>query len=137
MFTTIPITILLLPLLGFVLMIFFGKKLSRQGDWLSSGLISISLLLSLYLLITKLGSHSEEMISNTFTWAIVGSTSIEIGIAIDNLAAVMLVVVTLVSTLVHFFSMGYMKDDVRYSRYYAYLGLFSFSMLGIVITNNL
>ncbi|MDR9365699.1 MAG: NADH-quinone oxidoreductase subunit L [Balneolaceae bacterium] len=137
MFTTIPIIILLLPLLGFVLMIFFGKKLPRQGDWLSSGLISISLLLSIYLLINKVSSHSEEMISHSFTWVLIGSGSIEIGIAIDNLAAVMLVVVTLVSTLVHFFSMGYMKDDVRYSRYYAYLGLFSFSMLGIVITNNL
>lgn len=137
MFTTIPIIILLLPLLGFILMIFFGKKLPRQGDWLSSGLISISLLLSIYLLINKVSSHSEEMISHSFTWVLIGSGSIEIGIAIDNLAAVMLVVVTLVSALVHYFSMGYMKDDVRYSRYYAYLGLFSFSMLGIVITNNL
>lgn len=137
MFTTIPIIILLLPLLGFVLMIFFGKKLPRQGDWLSSGLISISLLLSIYLLIHKVSSHSEEMISYSFTWVLVGAGSIDIGIAIDNLAAVMLVVVTMVSTLVHYFSMGYMKDDVRYSRYYAYLGLFSFSMLGIVITNNL
>jgi len=118
-------------------MIFFGKKLPRQGDWLSSGLISISLLLSIYLLINKVSSHSEEMISHSFTWVLIGSGSIEIGIAIDNLAAVMLVVVTLVSALVHYFSMGYMKDDVRYSRYYAYLGLFSFSMLGIVITNNL
>lgn len=137
MFTTIPITILLLPLLGFVLMIFVGKKLPRQGDWFSTGLISISLLLSIYLLIVKVSSYSGEMISHSVNWVLIGSTTIEIGIAIDNLAAVMLVVVTLISTLVHLFSIGYMKDDVRYSRYYAYLGLFSFSMLGIVITNNL
>ncbi|MDZ7717641.1 MAG: NADH-quinone oxidoreductase subunit L [Balneolaceae bacterium] len=137
MFTILPITILLLPLLGFILLIFFGKRLPRHGDWLSTGLISTSLLLSLFLLVIKVSSYSGEMISNTFTWALVGSTNIEIGIAIDNLAAVMLVVVTLVSTLVHLFSIGYMKDDLRYSRYFAYLGLFSFSMLGIVITNNL
>ena len=48
----------------------------------------------------------------------------------------MLVVVTVVSSLVHIFSIGYLKDDVRYSRYFAYLGFFTFSMLGIVLTNN-
>jgi NADH-quinone oxidoreductase subunit L len=67
----------------------------------------------------------------------VGSMNVEFGVLIDNLTVVMLVVVTLISTLVHFFSIGYMKDDVRYSRYFAYLGFFSFSMLGIVITDNL
>ncbi len=137
MFTQLSITILLLPLLGFLLMIFFGKRLPRQGDWLSSGLISIAFLSALYLLITKVSAHSEEVFVTTFSWALVGSLNVEFGILIDNLAAVMLVVVTLVSTLVHFFSIGYMKDDVRYSRYFAYLGLFSFSMLGIVLTDNL
>jgi NADH-quinone oxidoreductase subunit L len=55
---------------------------------------------------------------------------------VDNVAAIMLVVVTIVSALVHLFSIGYMKGDVRYGRYFAYLGIFSFSMLGIVLTNN-
>ncbi|MDZ7806502.1 MAG: NADH-quinone oxidoreductase subunit L [Gracilimonas sp.] len=137
MFTQLSITILLLPLLGFLLLIFFGKRLPREGDWLGSGLISISLLLSFYLLITKITAHVDEVFTFTFTWAMVGSMNVEFGILFDNLTAVMLVVVTLISTLVHFFSMGYMKDDIRYSRYYAYLGLFSFSMLGIVITDNL
>ena len=137
MFTQLSITILLLPLLGFLLMIFFGKRLPRQGDWLSTGIISIAFISSLYLLISKVGAHSEDVFLTTFSWAIVGSLSVEFGILIDNLAAIMLVVVTLVSTLVHFFSIGYMKDDVRYSRYFAYLGLFSFSMLGIVLTDNL
>ncbi|MFP8487844.1 NADH-quinone oxidoreductase subunit L [Gracilimonas sp. Q87] len=137
MFTQLSITILLLPLLGFLLLIFFGKRLPRQGDWLGSGLVSISFLLSLYLLITKITAHAHEVFTFTFSWAVVGSMNVEFGILFDNLTAVMLVVVTLVSTLVHFFSMGYMKDDVRYSRYYAYLGFFSFSMLGIVITDNL
>ena len=137
MFTQIPLTILLLPLLGFLLLIFFGKKLPRQGDWLATGLMTITLLLSLFLLITKLTSYPGESISANFEWAVVGDQTISFGILIDNLAAIMLVVVTLISTLVHFFSMGYMKDDVRYSRYFAYLGFFSFSMLGIVITNNI
>lgn len=137
MFTQLPIIILLLPLLAFLIMIFFGKKLPRQGDWLATGMMSLTLLLSIILLITKVGSYSAETFSSSIGWVEVGSKTIGFGMMIDNLAAIMLVVVTLVSTLVHFFSMGYMKGDVRYSRYFAYLGLFSFSMLGIVITNNI
>jgi len=137
MFIELPLIILLLPLLAFVLMIFFGNKLPRQGDWLATGMMTITLLLSIVLLITKVGFYSSETITSNFDWVVVGSKSIGFGIMIDNLAAIMLVVVTLVSTLVHLFSMGYMKGDVRYSRYFAYLGLFSFSMLGIVLTNNI
>lgn len=137
MYTQIPLTILLLPLIGFLVLIFFGKRLPRQGDWFATATISVSLLLSLYLLITKLTTIPEESVLNSLTWVTIGSLEIEIGIMIDNLAAVMLVVVTLISALVHFFSMGYMKGDVRYSRYFATLGLFSFSMLGIVLTNSL
>ena len=59
-----------------------------------------------------------------------------LGIAIDNLAAIMLVVVTLVSSLVHLFSIEYMHGDIRYSRYFAYLGIFTFSMLMIVLADN-
>jgi NADH-quinone oxidoreductase subunit L len=137
MYTQIPLAILLLPLIGFLVLIFFGKRLPRQGDWFASATIAVSLILSLYLLITKLTTIPHESVTNSLTWVTIGSLEIEVGIMIDNLAAVMLVVVTLISTLVHFFSMGYMKGDVRYSRYFATLGLFSFSMLGIVLTNSL
>ncbi|TVQ66662.1 MAG: NADH-quinone oxidoreductase subunit L [Balneolaceae bacterium] len=137
MFTQASLFILLLPLLGFLILILFGKRLPRQGDWLGTGFLGITLLLSLWLLIVKISSHSTEVFSSGFTWALIGDYSFTLGIMIDNLTVVMLVVVTLVSTLVHLFSIAYMKDDVRYSRYYAYLGLFSFSMLGIVLTSNL
>jgi len=137
MFTQLPLVILLLPLLAFVLIIFLGKRLPRQGDWLATGLMAVAFALSLFLLITKLTGHADEVFSHSITWVVVGSQAINFGIMIDNLAAVMLLVVTLVSLLVHIFSMGYMKDDVRYSRYFGMLGLFSFSMLGIVLTNNI
>jgi NADH-quinone oxidoreductase subunit L len=137
MFTQLPLVILMLPLLAFVLLIFLGKKLPRQGDWLATALMAAAFGMSLLLMITKLTAHSGEVFSHSVTWAVVGSQAISFGIMIDNLAAIMLVVVTLVSLLVHLFSMGYMKDDVRYARYFAMLGLFSFSMLGIVITNNI
>jgi len=66
----------------------------------------------------------------------IGELKIELGMMIDNVTAIMLVVVCTVSSLVHLFSIGYMHNDIRYGRYYAYLGLFTFSMLGIVLTNN-
>lgn len=137
MFTQLPIVILLLPLLAFLILIFLGKKLPRQGDWLATGMMALAFGLSLFLLVTKLTGHADENFSHSVSWVVIGSQTITFGIMIDNLAAIMLLVVTLVSLLVHIFSMGYMKDDVRYSRYFAMLGFFSFSMLGIVLTNNI
>ena len=91
----------------------------------------------------KLTAYHAETLPLNFTWVDfhdapgIGPLKIVLGFAVDNLAAIMMVVVTLVSTLVHFFSIGYMHGDVRYSRYFGYLGLFSFSMLMIVLANNL
>ena len=134
---------LLLPLLGFALMIFFGKRLPRQGDWFETSLITSALLCALIVLVQKLLNYPEETLALNFTWVDfhnvpgIGPLKIILGFSIDNLAAIMLVVVSLISTLVHFFSIGYMEGDVRYSRYFAFLGLFSFSMLMIVLANNL
>jgi NADH-quinone oxidoreductase subunit L len=135
--------ILLLPLAGFVLMIFFGKKLPRHGDWLETTIITSALVLAVTVLVQKLTIYPHETLTLNFTWVDfhdvpgIGPLKIVLGIGVDNLAAIMLVVVTLISTLVHFFSIGYMHGDVRYSRYFAYLGIFSFSMLMIVLANNL
>lgn len=137
------LVVLLLPLLGFVLVIFSGRKLPRQGDWLETLIITSALVLSLVILFQKLGSFPEETLSLRFTWVDfhnvpgIGPLKITLGFAVDNLAAVMLVVVALISTLVHFFSIGYMQGDIRYGRYFAYLGLFSFSMLLIVLADNI
>ncbi len=140
---SIALAALLLPLLGFTLMIFFGKKLPKQGDWLEVAMITSALLLALVVLAQKLLNYPHETLALNFTWVDfhnvpgIGPLKIVLGFSIDNLAAIMLVVVTLISTLVHYFSIGYMQGDVRYSRYFAFLGLFSFSMLTIVLANNL
>jgi NADH-quinone oxidoreductase subunit L len=140
---TLSLWILVLPLIGFTLMIFFGRKLPRQGDWLETGIITTALLLALFVLYQKLTLYHDQTLSLNFTWVDfqnvpgIGELKWTLGFAVDNLAAIMLVVVTLVSTLVHVFSIGYMHGDVRYSRYFAYLGIFSFSMLMIVLANNL
>ncbi len=140
---TLSLAILLLPLAAFTVMIFTGKRLPRQGDWLSTSAIGAALVLACTVLYGKLTLYGAETLSFNFTWVDfrgvpgIGPLRIVLGIAVDNLTAVMLVVVTLISTLVHLFSIGYMKGDVRYARYFAFLGLFSFSMLVIVLANNL
>lgn len=138
----LSILILFLPLAGFLLLAFLGKKLPRNGGWLETGLLFICVACSLIVFFNKLLLYPETTLQATFTWVDFrnvphfGPLQIELGIMVDNLVAVMLVVVTVVSALVHLFSIGYMHGDVRYSRYFAFLGLFTFSMLGIVLTNN-
>ncbi|TAL66770.1 MAG: NADH-quinone oxidoreductase subunit L [Bacteroidetes bacterium] len=129
--------VLVFPMLGFVINIFFGKRLGRISGWLAVTIVGIDVLLSVFILYTKLTTFADvSVIQTKISWLNLGSSNIKVGILIDNLAAMMLIVVTLISFLVHLFSTEYMADDKRYSRYFAYLGLFTFSMLGIVIANN-
>lgn len=134
---------LLLPLLSFALLIFLGKRLPRQGDWLETGSISISLVFALIVMVQKLTLYPDQTLTLNFTWVDfqtvpgIGPLKIVLGVSVDNLAAIMMAVVALISTAVHFFSIGYMHNDVRYSRYFAFLGFFSFSMLMIVLADNL
>ncbi len=138
----LALVVLFLPLAGFTLLIFFGKKVPRQ-DLIETGLLFVALAISLYIMVEKVFFISAPRLDLTFRWldlgAVVGYPGfrIDLGIAIDNITAIMMVVVTLISSLVHLFSLAYMEGDVRYTRYYSYLGFFSFSMLGIVLSNNL
>ena len=140
---TLSLTTLLLPLAGFVVLIFTGKRLPRQGDWLGTSILAIGLVLSLVVLVQKLTLYGGETLSARFTWVDfgvvpgIGTLTIVLGVAIDNLSAIMAATVLLISSLVHLFSIGYMHGDVRYSRYFAFLGFFTFSMLLIVFSDNL
>jgi len=134
---TQALIILLLPLAAFVIQIFFGKRLPRQGDWLPTSAMFIGLILAILIFGRVLAQYEPNFkIHRTYDWIRVGSINLSFGILIDNLTAVMLVVVTLVSALVHLFSTAYMHGDARYSRYFAYLALFSFSMLGLILVDN-
>jgi NADH-quinone oxidoreductase subunit L len=140
---TLAVTILLLPLAAFTVMIFAGKRFPRQGDFVSTGVLVVALGMALALMVEKLTLYPADTLTLNFPWVDfhnvpgIGPLKIDLGLSIDNLSAIMLAVVTLISALVHFFSIGYMKGDIRYSRYFAYLGFFSFSMLLIVLANNL
>jgi NADH-quinone oxidoreductase subunit L len=142
--TILQLTVIsyLLPLLGFTILIFLNKRLPRQGDLIETGLVFLGLALSVVILAVKMGSYHDETIQGSFTWVSFGNVpgfgpmTMTLGLMVDNLSAIMLVVVYIVSAFVHLYSIGYMHGDVRYGRYFAYLGIFTFSMLGIVLTNN-
>lgn len=137
---SIALTILFLPLLSFLLVFFLGKKLPRQGDWLATSILFVCLGLSFYVLFNT--DSGAKLVAST-TWIdlhdapFFGPVKIQLGVMIDNLSAIMLVVVCLISSLTHLFSTKYMEGDKRFDKYFAYLGIFTFSMLGIVLTNNL
>jgi len=136
--TELALYVLLAPLAAFTVMIFFGKKLPRGGDWISLFAIWSGLAVSVYLLAQALGEYDPNFSKTTqIEWLVWGDFRLSAGILIDNMTAVMLVVVTLVSAVVHLFSVGYMRGDPRYTRFFAYLSFFSFSMLGLVLAENL
>ena len=136
--TNACLLILFLPLVAFLVNIFFGKRLPRQGDWISIGAIITTLVLSLSLFIGMLSNWDYKFSHEIyFSWIDLGAFKVDLGFWIDNITIVMLLVVSLISSMTHIFSLEYMKGDIRYNRYYAYLGLFTFSMNGIVLANNL
>jgi NADH-quinone oxidoreductase subunit L len=129
----LPWLILLLPLLSAVLITLFLQKDGRFSAILSVGAVLVSFLLSLDLLAEYLSGGAPEIRTE---WLRAGRLHIEFGMHFDALSVLMLLVVTGVGTLIHIYSVGYMKGDAAYSRFFACLSLFTFSMLGIVMSNN-
>ena len=137
-FINYSLFILFLPLAAFLIQIFYGRRLPRQGDWVSISAIGITLVLSIAMFVAMLLDYDPNFRQEAgFTWLDMGSFSIELGFLVDNITVIMLLIVALISTCSHVFSLKYMEGDIRYSRYFAYLGLFTFSMNGIVLANNL
>ena len=138
MFIKYSLFILFLPLFAFIVQIFFGKRLPRQGDWVSISAILVTLFLSIIMFSSMILDYDKNLYHEaSFTWIDMGEFKIKLGFLVDNITIIMLLVVALVSTCTHIFSTQYLKGDIRYSRYFAYLGLFTFSMNGIVLANNL
>ena len=132
--------IVLLPFVSFLVALFAGKYLPKQGAYGGIAATAGSFLLSLWVLVSV--RNGEAFQETYYTWADgVGSQpfTLEFGALIDPLSSLMLVIVTLIATLVHVFSLGYMNDEGERDlpRYYAGLGLFTASMLGFVIADNL
>ena len=127
--------ILLCPLAAFAVFGLLGlanRRFPRQ-DYLSTAAMLIALACS-FLLLREVVPKPE---AHTLNWISLGDVTFSMGFYLDSVTVIMLIVVTLVSSLVHIFSIGYMHGDPRYPRFFAYLSLFSFSMLFLVVSDNL
>ena len=140
--------ILILPLAAFVVQVFSGRKLPRQGDWVPTSAMFVALVIAAKMFFVDLLGSPTGVVRQVWHPAAgaywlapgggaAGGFRIDFGIMVDNLTIVMLLVVTLVSFLVHLYSCGYMHGEERYNRFFAYLALFTFSMLGLCISSNL
>ncbi|MGP4079340.1 NADH-quinone oxidoreductase subunit L [Pseudalkalibacillus sp. R45] len=123
-----------LPLLSFVLLLLFGRRLKEASALVGSLLTLGSLILSVVIF---MGQWGGEPVKQTLEWLAIGNTVLTVGYEINPLNALMLVIVSLVSFLIQVYSKGYMHDDNRFPVFFAYLGLFTFAMLGLVISPNL
>ena len=130
------IALISLPLLASIISGFFGKYIGdRTSEIITSLFISISAIISLFLFYNVIVNQYENNVVIA-TWINSGTLNVNWSIKIDALSSVMLVVVTLVSSLVHIYSIGYMSQDPHKPRFMAYLSLFTFAMLTLVTSDN-
>lgn len=135
----------LLPLTTFVILGLFGRKyLSRIAGLLGTASLLTSTILSFvaakqyFFVDGKVNGVFQKIVALKYTWLEFSpNVSIDLGMIIDPISVMMLVVVTSVSLMVHVFSLGYMKGEERFATYYAFLSLFTFSMLGLVLSANI
>ena len=130
------------PLVGAVMAGILGTSLGGNviGRRVSHSLTILAVLLSFVLSALTLYSvvqHDARFNETLYTWMVVGGLKMEIGFLIDGLTAMMMVVVTFVSLMVHIYTIGYMAQDDGYNRFFAYISLFTFSMLMLVMSNNM
>ena len=125
-----------LPLLGFCLVLLTTKPMRERAAFIAVGAAGLSFLLSVAVFF-QVSADPATHVRPLFTWISAGPLQVEWTLLVDQLTAVMLLVVTGVGTLVHVYSFGYMHGDERYERFFAYLNLFLFSMLVLVLGSSL
>ena len=135
----------LLPLATFVILGLFGRKylsgiagLLGTASLLTATILSFVAAKQYFFVDGKVNGIYQKIIALKYTWlAFSPNVSIDLGIIVDPISVMMLVVVTSVSLMVHVFSLGYMKGEERFATYYAFLSLFTFSMLGLILSANI
>ena len=134
------ILITVLPLLGFLINILFGKKINSEkfSGWLSSVFVLVPFLIGVAALfqLMSLPEDSRKIIFTYFDWISAGTLTVNYSYFIDPLSLVMILVVTGIGFLIHVYSIGYMHGDEEYAKFFAYLNLFIFAMLHLIIADN-
>ncbi|WP_079418986.1 NADH-quinone oxidoreductase subunit L [Thiomonas intermedia] len=133
---TLLLVIALAPLVSSIIVGLFGRTIGRSAShWLTTLSVGLSFVLSLVVLNDVI--HGARFNATIYDWMMVGKLPMEIGFMIDGLSALMMTVVTFVSFMVHIYTIGYMADDDGYQRFFSYISLFTFSMLMLVMSNNM
>jgi NADH-quinone oxidoreductase subunit L len=125
----------LAPLIGALVAGLAGKQIGRRGaHWICCIGVAIAFAISVEVLLAVL--DGARFNGSVYEWMRIGGLKMEIGFLVDGLTAMMMVVVSFVSLMVHVYTIGYMADDPGYQRFFAYISLFTFSMLMLVMSNN-
>ncbi|HXM52681.1 MAG TPA: NADH-quinone oxidoreductase subunit L [Candidatus Binatus sp.] len=128
--------VLLVPLAGFLVNALFGRLLPRRVvGWVGAGSIGLAFLFALLTLSQVLGG--QKLDQTYFTWWQSGDFNVPFNLYVDALSTLMILVITGVGFLIHVYSIGYMREDSGFSRFFAYMNLFVFSMLLLVLSGNL
>ena len=125
----------LAPLAGAILAGFFGKALGRDGAHTVT-ILGVLIAMVISLLVLNDVMAGARFNATVYEWMNLGGLKMEVGFLVDGLTAMMMVVVTFVSLMVHVYTIGYMADDPGYQRFFSYISLFTFSMLMLVMSNN-
>src|ERR1700733_188703 len=134
---SIYLTIALAPLAAAIVAGLFGKSIGKAGAHSVTILgVGISCVLSFYVLYQILFNGLAPYNGTVYTWLVSDGVRMDVGFLIDRLSAMMMVVVTFVSLMVHVYTIGYMDEDPGYQRFFSYISLFTFSMLMLVMSNN-
>lgn len=132
---TLYLLVPLAPLIGAIIAGLFGRFIGRTWSHrITISLVFVSLVASIIIFMDVLEGNVFN--GSVYTWLVTGDTRFEIGFLIDQLSATMMVVVSLVSLMVHIYTIGYMHDDPGYQRFFSYISLFTFSMMMLVMSNN-
>jgi len=133
----IHLTIVLAPLVAAIIAGLFGRQIGRAGaHWITIIAVGLSFVLSALVLKDLYWDGGQAENYSLYTWAVSDGLRMEVGFLIDRLTALMMVVVTFVSWMVHIYTVGYMRDDPGYQRFFSFISLFTFSMLMLVMSNN-
>jgi len=133
----IYLAIVLAPLVGSIVAGLFGKKIGRAGaHWVTNIGVAVSFVLSCVVFKYIIIDGGEPFNGTLYTWMVTDGIRFQVGFMVDQLTALMLLVVTFVSFMVHIYTIGYMHDDDGYQRFFSYISLFTFSMLMLVMSNN-
>ncbi len=134
---SIYLTIALAPLIAAVIAGVGGRAIGRAGAHSVTIFgVGLSFVLSAYVLKSMLVDGMPNFDGTVYTWLVSDGVTMQVGFLIDHLSALMMVVVTFVSLMVHIYTIGYMHDDAGYQRFFSYISLFTFSMLMLVMSNN-